>query len=242
MSASYIPKRAMFIYAHPDDIEFAAGGTAAKWRRAGSEITYVLITDGSIGTDDVSLTQAQLAAIRQEEQLAAAAAAGVTQVEFLGYPDGRLEPTMALRKELTRLIRHYRPNVVVCGDPTVWIGSDFYINHPDHRAAAAAAVEAIFPSADSPNLFPDLLEQGYVSHKVNYVYISNTAEANVFIDISDTIDVKIAALHAHKSQFVNWDPEPRIREWTANTGKKVGFAYAEGFRRITLREEEPETP
>jgi LmbE family N-acetylglucosaminyl deacetylase len=232
----------MFIYAHPDDIEFSAGGTAALWAKKGCELTYIIITDGSIGTDDESLTQAQLAEMRQKEQREAADITGITHIEFLGYPDGRLQPTLELRKELTRLIRKYRPNVVFSGDPSVWIGSENYINHPDHRAAAAAALEAVFPSADSPLLYPDLIEQGYASHKVNYVYISSWRDADLYIDISDTLDVKIAALHAHKSQFVNWDPADRIRQWTADVGKKVGFAHAEGFRRITLREDEPEQP
>ncbi|MCA9986478.1 MAG: PIG-L family deacetylase [Anaerolineales bacterium] len=239
MSNEYIPERAMFIYAHPDDIEFGCAGTAAKWAKYGSIVTYVVITDGNIGTDDLEMKPEVLAATRRAEQQAAADIAGVTNMIFLGYPDGMLVPDLTLRKDLTRLIREHKPNVVVCGDPTVVL-HETRINHPDHRAAATAAVDAVFPSADSPLLFPDLLEAGYMPHKVNYVYITNWSEATLFIDISETIDTKIKALKEHKCQLGDWDPEERMKSWAQEIGKKVGFAYAEAFRKITLREIHPE--
>ncbi len=240
MSSEYIPRRAMFIYAHPDDIEFGVAGTAAKWARHGCEVTYVVITDGNIGTDDESLSPEELGALRRAEQQAAADTAGVAHCVFMGYPDGRLVPDLALRRDLTRLIRQHRPNVVVCGDPTTIITSNNRINHPDHRAAATAAIDAVFPSADSPLLFPELRDEGLLSHKVNYVYVSYSPDADLYVDISETMDIKLEALKQHRSQLGDWDPEERIRDWAAATGRRVGFAYAEAFRKITLREDKVE--
>jgi LmbE family N-acetylglucosaminyl deacetylase len=240
MSNGYIPQRAMFIYAHPDDIEFSVAGTAAKWAKYGCEVTYILLTDGNVGSHEEGMTTERCADIRRAEQQAAADIAGVRHCIFLGYHDGLLQPTLELRKELVRLIRKYRPNVVVCGDPTVYFPSDSYINHPDHRAAATAAVEAVFPASEMALLYPDLLADGYAPHKVNYVYVSNPGAANYYVDISETMDTKLNALRAHVSQLGDWDPNERIRGWNKEVGSKVGFAYAEGFRRITLKEDEPE--
>ena len=244
---SYIPKRAMLIFAHPDDIEFGSAGTAAKWAKYGSEVTYVVLTDGNIGSHEAGMTAEKLAEIRRREQTEAAEVAGVTRCLYLGEPDGRLQPTLELRKKLVRLIRQYKPNVVVCGDPQFFY-SDGYINHPDHRNAGQVALEAIFPSSDSPLLFPELVEEGYEPHKVNYVYISfGRREANLYVDITETIHTKIAALRKHVSQMGDWDPTERIREWAAETGQRVGYPYAEGYFRITLQEigeeatPEPET-
>ncbi|MCP4418658.1 MAG: PIG-L family deacetylase, partial [Chloroflexi bacterium] len=233
-----------FIFAHPDDIEFGSAGTAAKWAKYGSEVSYVVLTDGNIGSREEGMTSEKLAQIRRREQSEAAEVAGVARCLFMGEPDGRLQPTLKLRKKLVRLIRQYKPNVVVCGDPQFFY-SDGYINHPDHRNAGQVAMEAVFPSGDSPLLFPELVQEGYEPHKVNYVYISfGRREANTYIDISETIEIKIIALRKHESQLGDWDPEERVREWTAETGQKVGYAHAEGYYRITLQEveieEEPE--
>jgi LmbE family N-acetylglucosaminyl deacetylase len=235
----YVPARAMFIFAHPDDIEFGSAGTAAKWVRQGSEVIYVVLTDGNIGSHDPEMTAEKLAEIRRREQTAAADVVGARCI-YLGEPDGRLQPTLELRKKLVRLIRKHKPNVVVCGDPQFFY-SDGYINHPDHRNAGQVALEAVFPSADSPLIFPELVEEGYLPHKVNYVYISfGRREANTYIDISETIQLKIAALRKHESQLGDWDPEERMRGWAAETGKQVGYKYAEGYFRITLKEDEAE--
>jgi LmbE family N-acetylglucosaminyl deacetylase len=234
MSGLFVPERAMFIYAHPDDIEFGVAGTAAKWIKAGSEVIYVLLTDGNVGSHADGLSQAELAKIRRAEQVAAAELVGAKCV-FLGHDDGLLQPTLEIRKELVRLIRQYRPVAVVCGDPTLYFPSDDYINHPDHRAAAQLALDAVFPASEMAMLYPDLADEGLSGHKVNYVYVNWGAENNVYIDISDTIDLKIDALRQHKSQLGEWDPEERIREWNSEVGKKVGFDYAEAFRRITLK-------
>lgn len=236
----YIPDRAMFIFAHPDDIEFGSAGTAAKWTKHGSEVTYVVLTDGNIGSREEGMTAEKLAEIRRREQSEAAEVAGVARCLFMGEPDGRLQPTLELRKKLVRLIRQYTPNVVVCGDPQFFY-SDGYINHPDHRNAGQVALEAVFPSGDSPLLFPELVAEGYEPHKVNYVYISfGRREANMYVDITETIDTKIAALRKHVSQLGDWDPDERMREWAAESGRRVGYAYAEGYFRITLKEVELE--
>ncbi len=235
---TYTPERALFIYAHPDDIEFGVAGTAALWAKNGAEVTYVVITDGNVGSHEAEMTAEKLAETRRAEQTAAADVAGASCV-FLGYHDGMLQPTMELRKQLVKLIRQYQPNVVVCGDPTMYFPpGGTRINHPDHRAAAQAAIDAVFPAAEMHLLYPDLDEAGIVAHKVNYVYVSYGRDANYYVDISETMDTKIKALRQHVSQLGDWDPEDRLREWAIGTGKKVGFKYAEAFQRIVLKEVE----
>jgi LmbE family N-acetylglucosaminyl deacetylase len=236
----YIPARAMFIFAHPDDIEFGSAGTAAKWAKYGCEVLYVVLTDGNIGSHELGMTAEKLAEIRRREQTEAAELVGANCI-FMGEPDGRLQPTLELRKKLGRLSRQHKPNVVVCGDPNFYY-SDWYINHPDHRNAGQVAMEAIFPSADSPLIFPELLAEGHEPHKVNYVYVSfGRQEANTYIDITETMDLKLEALKRHVSQFGEWDPTPMVKEWTAESGNKVGYKYAEAYFKITLKEDEPET-
>lgn len=235
MSTPYIPERAMFIYAHPDDIEFGVAGTAALWAKNGCEVIYVVLTDGNVGSHDAQMTAEKLAAIRREEQTAAANVIGATCI-FLGEHDGLLQPTLELRKKLVRLIRRHRPNVVVSGDPTVYFPSDSYINHPDHRAAAQLALDAVFPAAEMHLLYPDLDAEGIAPHKVNYIYISWPSQPpNLFIDISETLDLKIEALRQHVSQLGDWDPTERLKEWSSEVGAKVGFAHAESYYRITLK-------
>lgn len=237
MSNTYIPERAMFIFAHPDDIDFGSAGTAAKWVRNGTEVIYIVLTDGNIGSHEEGMTAEKLAEIRRSEQSEAADVVGATCI-FLGEPDGLLQPTPELRKKLVRLIRKHKPNIVVCGDPNFYY-NDGYINHPDHRHAGQVALEAVFPSADSPLIFPELIGEGYLPHKVNYVYISfGRREANLYIDITDTIDLKIEALKKHKSQLKDWDPTDRMKEWSGQAGKQVGYQYAEAYYKITLREVE----
>lgn len=237
MSSTYIPERALLIYAHPDDIDFSVAGTVAYWAKNGADVRYVVITDGNIGSHDPDMTSEKLAQIRRAEQQKAADIAGAGECVFLGYPDGRLQPTLELRQVLVREIRRFKPNAVVCGDPTSWFGRDTYINHPDHRAAAAAAVEACFPAPNSPLIFPEILAEGYGPHDINYVYISNPREKpNLYVDITDTLPTKIEALKAHKSQMKDWDPTERITAWAKEVGHQVGLECAERFYRITLNE------
>ena len=238
MSRYYQPESAMAIVAHPDDIEYSCAGTLARWARAGARISYVLCTSGDVGIDEPGMTRAQATAIREAEQHEAAKIAGVSEVVFLREPDGMLLPTLELRKKLVREIRRFQPEVVVCGDPTiVWAGAD-YINHPDHRAAATAALDAVFPAAGQPNLFEELEQEGFMAHKPRKVYVTTWDGADVYVNIEETIDVKIQALRAHKSQMRDWDPEKLIREWASNSAVGKEMEYAEGFRVVTLVDDE----
>lgn len=167
----YIPESAMVIVAHPDDIEFSCAGTTARWARAGSRISYVLCTSGDVGIAEEGMTHERAAEIREAEAREAARIAGVQEIVFLHEPDGALVASLDLRKRLVREIRRFKPEVVMTGDPTVvWAGKD-YINHPDHRAAALAAIEAVFPAAGQPNLFEEIEQQeGFKAHKPRKVY------------------------------------------------------------------------
>lgn len=229
------PNRVMTILAHPDDAEFGCGGTLAIWARQGSEITMVIVTDGSKGNDDRSITSERLVTMRAEEQTRAARILGVKHVVNLGYEDGVLQPTIALRRDIARVIRQYKPDVIITGDPDNRFGGDFYINHPDHRAAAEAALYGIFPAAGNFNFYPDLLAEGLEPHQVKEVWIEEWGGGTTFVDVSEAMDAKIAALAEHKSQFDIKDVEPFVRRWTAETGKKHGVAFAESYRKITLQ-------
>ena len=228
----------MFIFAHPDDIEFGSAGTAARWVQGGAEVAYLLLTSGDVGIADLSLTRAEATAIREQEQRDAAAAVGVQEVVFLREPDGLLVNTLELRRRLVREIRRFRPEVVVCGDPTAWFVDATYINHPDHRAAASAALEAVFPAAGQPHLFQELVGEGLSAHKVRKVYVEGWGGGDTWVNTSSTIDLKIAALRCHVSQMREWDPEPMLRQWSAEAAKGKEMAYAETFRVITLVSDE----
>jgi len=220
----------MVIIAHPDDAEFTMAGTVALWSRGGCRITYVVCTSGNAGSHEPGMTIERLAEIRQAEQRAACAVLGVDGVLFLGYGDGQLEPTLELRRDLVRAIRQHRPEVVLTGDPTVLFFGDEYINHPDHRAAAQAALDAVAPAAAMPLLWPEV----GVPHRVRQIYVHGNAEPNVWIDISSTVDKKVEALKQHASQMSGWDPAEMIRQWAAETGKDKGMEHAESYRVITL--------
>jgi len=155
-TAFYQPRSAMVIVAHPDDIEYSCSGTIARWVKLGTRVGYVLCTSGEVGIAEPGMTKARATEIREAEQRQAAAVVGVHDVVFLREPDGLLEATLGLRKKLVREIRRFKPEVVLCGDPTVLFPSENYINHPDHRAAGTAALDAIFPAAGQPNLFEEL--------------------------------------------------------------------------------------
>ena len=234
----YTPESALVIVAHPDDIEFSCAGTIARWVQAGCRVGYVLCTSGEVGISQAGMTRPRAAEIREAEQREAAARVGVRDVVFLGQPDGLLQATLELRKMLVSEIRRFRPEVVITGDPTiVWAGED-YINHPDHRAAAMAALDATFPAAGQPNLFEDLEANGLRAHKPRKVYVTAWEKSDVLIAIDTTIDLKIAALQAHSSQLEGWDPAPRLREWAAELAKGMEMAYAESFRVVTLVNDE----
>ncbi len=243
MTTEYIPTVAMSIHAHPDDQEFSIGGTLAKWAQAGCKVISIVITSGDSGSNDPSKDEAykkELAKLREKEQLAANAILGVKQTIFLRYPDGELEPTIQLRKDLTRLIRQFKPDTVFCGDPQAWFHGNEYVNHPDHRAAAQAACEAVFPSAGSRLIFADLLEAGYEPHDVSRLYVHGAAGSDAWVDISDTLDVKIKALQQHASQVAVDKVGEWIAQWAEEEAKDAGMQYAESFRVMILKKEEIE--
>ena len=222
------PDRAMVVVAHPDDAEFMVAGTAAKWAARGAEVTYVVITNGNKGSEDPEMTSTRLA-----EQRAAGRILGVKNFEFLGYEDGYLEHTLDLRRDITRLIRKYRPDIVVTFDPTARFMFDAYANHPDHRAAGDATVDAIFPSARDRLTFPELLVDGLEPHKVKQLWMGSggAANANVWVDITETIELKKKALAAHPSQLSEEVAE-FASQMARGTAESQEFEYAEAFRRI----------
>ncbi len=242
-STEYLPKRALSIHAHPDDQEFTVAGTLAKWAKAGCEIISVIITSGDAGSNDLKHGpdyKPTLARIREREQKSANTVLGVKDTIFLGYPDGELEATIALRKELTRLIRQHKPDVVVIGDPQGVFYGNQYINHPDHRAAAQAALYAVFPSAETRLIFTDLLAEGHEPHKVKRVYVHGSDKPDTWVDVTETMDVKLAALRKHASQLGEWDPEKMLREWAEEQAKEKGLKYAEAYKVMINEEEQPE--
>jgi LmbE family N-acetylglucosaminyl deacetylase len=223
------------IAAHPDDHEFTIAGSVARWAREERDVVFCLVTTGGAGTNEHTPDSAGLIPVRERESWAAARLLGVKDVVFLGYQDGALEPTLGLRRDLTRVVRRHRPDVVVCGDPTVrWYGHE-YLNHPDHRAAASAALDAVFPSAETSAIFPELLTEGLEPHKVKEVLISGALDPNTWIDIGDTLDVKCAALKMHVSQVAKGEwVDGLLRGWAERDGKAAGVQYAETFRRMVL--------
>ncbi len=232
-----VPGRVLSIHAHPDDQEFTVGGTLAKWARAGSEIVTVCITSGGAGSNQYTppdMTREALVPIREAEQRQACRVLGVKDVVFLGYEDGMLDPSLALRRELTRLIRRYRPDAVMCGDPTVRFYGQSYLNHPDHRVAADVALDAVFPSAETRLVFPELLDEGLLPHHVQTVFIHGASRPDTFVDIAEVLDVKLAALREHKSQMGEWDPTEMITLWAREQGKRRRLTAAEAFRRMVL--------
>jgi LmbE family N-acetylglucosaminyl deacetylase len=182
------------------------------------------------------MTRHALVALREDEQREACRLLGVKETIFLGYEDGMLEPSIGLRRELTRLIRRHRPETVVCGDPTMRFYSSMYMNHPDHRAASDVALDAVFPSAETRLIFPELLAEGLEPHKVSLVFIHGSAQSDTFIDISEQLDVKVAALKQHKTQMGPWDPTDMITEWAREQGAKRRLKAAEAFRLMRLHE------
>ncbi len=241
----FIPKSAMSIHAHPDDQDFSVVGTLAKWAKAGCRITSVIITSGDSGSNDPARDagyKVELASLREEEQRAANEVLGMEQTVFLRYPDGELVASLQLRKDLTRLIRRFKPEAVVTGDPSGWFYGNEYINHPDHRAAAEAATYAVFPSAGTRMIFPDLLDEGLLPHDVRRLYIHGNEKPDTWIDIGDTLELKIQALKKHLSQGDTHDVENWIHEWAEAEGKDKGIKYSESYRVMILQREQDEVP
>jgi LmbE family N-acetylglucosaminyl deacetylase len=235
------PGRFMVIVAHPDDADFGPAATAAAWIDAGAEGRLVCCTSGDAGSDDPDAEPLQLAGEREREQREAARIVGYSGVAFLHQPDGSLTADLALREMLVREIRAFRPDAIFTGDPEVVIHAGGGINHADHRAAAMAAVDAVYPAARNPMAFPRLYREGLPAHKVRRLYLMWTNQPNAWIDVSATAERKIEALRAHASQLR--DPEgvfQRVRGRLAETGALAGVAAAEAYRLVVLDPDPPE--
>jgi LmbE family N-acetylglucosaminyl deacetylase len=234
-------KRAMVIYAHPDDAEFGLAGTMAKWARAGVEITYCMITNGASGSDDPTMTREKLRDTRYAEQRAAAKILGVKHCVFLGYEDGYLYPTLEVRRDVARQVRIARPDVLFTMDPTFRVAENFYVNHPDHIAAGEVALRTINPDASTRNMFPELWQDEHLEpHKPKALFLQAFGAEGTVIDISDVLPIKIKALLAHKSQL--WPGAAQmIRGWAKETGKAAGYKAGESFRIVHL-DRPPEPP
>jgi LmbE family N-acetylglucosaminyl deacetylase len=233
----------MVIAAHPDDAEFGPAGTAARWIDLGSAGWLVCCTSGDQGGEDADADPLVLAALREREQRAAAAVIGYAGVSFLHQPDGALVNDLTLREALVREIRTFRPDAVFATDPEVLFYRDGGINHTDHRAAGFAAVDAVYPAARNPMAFPSLARSGLAAQRVRRVYLFWSDRPDAWVDISTTLERKIAALHEHASQI--HEPESlarRMREWAAEEGASVGIAAAEALRLIVIDDDENEGP
>ena len=225
-------ERALVVTAHPDDSEFGAGGTVAKLVKDGVEVTYVIVTNGNKGSGDRSMTPERLAAIRSDEQRNAARTLGVARVEFLGHPDGEVEDTREVRRDVARQIRKWRPDLLICQNPnrTYNLGA----SHRDHRTVGGVALDCVYPLARDHMAFPELMPE-FEPHKVRQVYVMQWQNPHLVIDISDVIDLKLRALACHASQFGDFSKvEARVRERSGELGKAKGYAYAEAFDHILL--------
>lgn len=223
-----VPARVLAVYAHPDDPEVSCGGTLARWAAAGSDVHVVVCTRGEKGSSDPAVLTDDLAARRAAEMAAAAEVLGLAGHHTLGHPDGEIENTVELRGELVALVRNVRPEAVVCPDPTAVFFGPSYFNHHDHRVVGWATLDAVSPAAAQPHYFPD----AGPAHAVSSVYLSGTLEPDVWVDISETVDVKAHALLCHESQIDETAEWLRIfvRERAEDAGRAAGVACAEGFR------------
>ncbi len=229
-------RRVLLVAAHPDDPEFSSAGTVARWVRSGIEVVFVLATSGDKGTADRAMTNERLSSQREDEQRAAAARLGVTEVVFLRFGDGELMPNLELRGAVTEMIRRYRPYAVMTHDPLTLFYNNEFINHPDHRAIGQATVDAIYPTARDPLQFPEHIRAGLEPHKVKEIYLWGTDQPNVMVDITATIEDKIEALKLHVSQVGQaTELADRIRQRASQIAEPHGIQYGEAFRRIVMR-------
>ena len=234
------PGRFLVIVAHPDDADFGPAGTAARWIDEGSVGRLVCCTSGDAGADDWRTDPIELGAVREREQRAAAEVVGYDDVRFLHQPDGALANDLALREQLVREIRGFRPDAVLSIDPETVFHSDGGVNHIDHRQAGMAAVDAVYPAARNAMAFPWLARDGLEPHIVRRLYLFWSGRPTAWIDVSGTIDRKLEALRAHPSQLRHPEElEPRIRAWAKEEGTAIGVEAAEALRVIVI-EADPE--
>ena len=224
-------QRAMVIVAHPDDPEFFTGGAVARLTQLGLQVEYLILTAGDKGTDDRSLTGEQLAALRVVEQEAAAKCLGVSKVTFLGYPDGFLEPSYAVMRDVVREIRRFRPHIILTTDPERLL-SPWGVSHRDHRTAGLVVLDSVFPAARNHGYFPELLQEGLEPHKVNEIWISRGQEADLEVDVSSVYDLRMEALINHRTQI--GDPERFVERMKERRQAEDG-PPRESFRRVAFR-------
>lgn len=231
----YVPERAVAIAAHCDDLDVGSSGTVARWTAEGAAVTYVIATDSGAGSNTPGEDLEALKTTRREEQTRSAEEVGVRDIRFLDHADGVLQPTLELRKQLTRIIREVRPNVVLTFDPEMAISATrTYINHPDHRAVGEAAMYATFPSAGSRPIFADLLDEGFEPHDPDYLYLQFSNVPTYRVDISTTMELKKRALRHHTSQF-DEDFVQQVQEWALRDAAGFSAEFAEAFRVVNLR-------
>jgi LmbE family N-acetylglucosaminyl deacetylase len=237
MAEEFRPRVVLGIAAHADDMDFSMAGSAAKWAHGGAKVYFLVLTNSDKGSDDTTTDPAKLAARRQQEQRAAAQLLGVSDVFFGNYEDGQLCVTPGLKRDIVRVLRRLRPDVVVTFDPSMmYYAPEHFINHPDHRAAGQAALDAVFPLARDHLSFPELYEkEGLEPHKVSTLLLVNFEKADFSVDISGYIDKKLDALAAHASQMKDLRQiQDKMRARAAAAGKRAGMQYAESFLRIDV--------
>ena len=229
-------QKVLIVLAHPDDPEFFCGATTARWVKAGHQVTYCVITCGDKGSKDLAITSEELCVIRQKEQRSAAEVLGVKHVIFLNYPDGYLIADMKLRKDITRVIRKVRPDIMITCDPQTLYTQNGGLNHPDHRAAGQAALDAVFPAARDHLNFPDLWKnENLEPHVVREVWVSGTLLPDTVLDVTETWETKIRALYEHKSQI--GEPEKlaeRMHNRRTDDSTPDSPRYEEKYRRLIL--------
>jgi LmbE family N-acetylglucosaminyl deacetylase len=229
--------RILVVCAHPDDVDFGVAGSVAHWTKGGVEVSYCIVTDGDAGGSDRSMPRQEMARLRRREQQEAAAEVGVTDVEFLGYPDGRLTASMDLRRDVSRQIRRLRPDRVVCQSPErIW--DRLPASHPDHLAAGEASVCAVYPDARNPFAHPELLEEGLEPFAVPELWLMADPRTTHVVDVTDTFPLKIAALRRHRSQVGDAEGlEDRIRSWLSAGAERAGMPagrLAESFHAVQI--------
>lgn len=227
--------RALVVVSHPDDAEFGAAATIASLTAAGARVDYVVTTDGGKGTDDPAVRPEQLSATRIAEQRAAADVLGVSEIVHLGYPDGYLTPSLELRRDISRQIRRFRPDLVLTQNPQRRLDHNPFIGHPDHLATGEATLAAVYPAARDRLNFPELADEGFEPWKVRQVLLFGVEQPNLWVDVADTFEVGLAALRRHLSQVGDRDDvETRVRERAALMGAPQGIGLAQAFLSIIL--------
>jgi LmbE family N-acetylglucosaminyl deacetylase len=227
-------QRVAVIFAHPDDAEFGSAGTSAKLVAEGKQVFYVVVTDGSKGSSDPDISTQELVATRQKEQCDAADVIGVSDVAFLGFEDGMLEPTIPVKRAVVAAIRRFKPDVVICPSPERNLEQNVRVQHPDHLAVGEAALAAVYPLARDRMTFPDLLGEGLEPHAVAEVWVTGTTSPDFFVDITEHLDTKIRALKAHVSQVGTREVETWMPERARQLASGRDMEYAEAFKRIQI--------